>query len=65
MERRQNGGRILEGVEWRGRMQEQNVEKTYWRKNSGSSRMEGKNNGTKINGTATKHSITQRLCHLT
>jgi hypothetical protein len=28
MERRHNGGRILEGIGWRGRMKEQNGEKT-------------------------------------
>jgi hypothetical protein len=28
MERRQNRGRIVEGVEWIGRMKEQNGEKT-------------------------------------
>jgi hypothetical protein len=48
MERRQNRGRIVEGVEWRERMKEQNGEKTDWRKNCGRSRMKGKNDGTKI-----------------
>jgi hypothetical protein len=43
MERIQIGGRIEEGVEWRGRMKEQNGENTDWRKNSGRSRKEGKN----------------------
>jgi hypothetical protein len=37
MERRHNGGRIREGIEWRGRMKEQNGEKAEWRKNSGRS----------------------------
>ncbi len=42
MERRHNGGRIVEGIEWRGRMKEQNGEKTEQRKNSGRSRMRGR-----------------------
>jgi hypothetical protein len=37
MERRQNRGRIVEGIEWRGRMKEQNGEKAEWRKNIGRS----------------------------
>jgi hypothetical protein len=37
----------MEGVEWRGRMKKQNGEKTDWRKYSGRSRMEGKNEGAK------------------
>jgi hypothetical protein len=40
------GGR-MEEVEWMGRMKEQNGAKTDWRKNSGRSRMEGKNGGAK------------------
>jgi hypothetical protein len=47
MERRHNGGRIVEGVEWRERIKEQNREKTEWRKYRGRNRMEGKNEGAK------------------
>jgi hypothetical protein len=35
MEKRQNGGRIVEGVEWSGRMKKQNGEKADWRTYSG------------------------------